>query len=56
LEKLKEPAQELLNCVYTELRKISGELISEIAKKAPTVMDEMINEADAFLLGLKNRA
>lgn len=28
LEKLKEPAVELLNNVYTELRKISGELIA----------------------------
>lgn len=42
--------------VYTELRKISGELISEVAKKAPGVMDEMINEADVFLQGLKKRA
>lgn len=42
--------------VYTELRKISGELIAEVAKKAPGVMDEMINEADRFLLGLKQRA
>ena len=42
--------------VYTELRKISGELISEVAKKAPGVMDEMINEADIFLQGLKKRA
>ena len=43
LEKLKEPAIDLLNNVYTELRKISGELIADVAKKAPTVMDEMIN-------------
>jgi hypothetical protein len=42
--------------VYTELRKVSGELIAEVAKKAPGVMDEMINEADRFLLGLKQRA
>jgi hypothetical protein len=27
-----------------------------VAKKAPGVMDEMINEADSFLLGLKQRA
>lgn len=39
LEKLKEPAIDLLNNVYTELRKISGELIAEVAKKAPAVMD-----------------
>ena len=43
LEELKEPAIDLLNNVYTELRKISGELIAEVAKKAPSVMDEMIN-------------
>jgi hypothetical protein len=43
LEKLKEPALDLLSEVYTELRKISGELISEVAKVAPAVMDEMIN-------------
>ena len=43
LERLKEPAIDLLNNVYTELRKISGELIAEVAKKAPSVMDEMIN-------------
>jgi predicted Zn-dependent protease with MMP-like domain len=56
LQKLKEPAVDLLHNVYTELRKISGELISEVAKKAPAVMDEMINEADVFLQGLKKRA
>lgn len=56
LAKLKEPALDLLHNVYTELRKVSGELIAEVAKKAPGVMDEMINEADHFLLGLKNRA
>jgi hypothetical protein len=39
LEKLKEPALDLLSNVYTELRKISGELISEVSKKAPAVMD-----------------
>jgi hypothetical protein len=38
------------------LRKISGELISEVAKKAPAVMDEMINEADIFLQNLKTKA
>jgi hypothetical protein len=53
---LKEPAIDLLNNIYTELRKISGELISEVAKKAPSVMDEMINEADLFLQGLRKRA
>lgn len=56
LEKLKEPALDLLSEVYTELRKISGELISEVAKVAPAVMDEMINEADIFLQNLKTRA
>ena len=56
LEKLKEPALDLLNNIYTELRKISGELICEVAKKAPSVMDEMINEADVFLQNLRNRA
>lgn len=56
LAKLKEPALDLLHMVYTELRKVSGELIAEVAKKAPGVMDEMINEADRFLLGLKQRA
>jgi hypothetical protein len=56
LSKLKEPALDLLHMVYTELRKVSGELIAEVAKKAPGVMDEMINEADRFLLGLKQRA
>lgn len=39
LEKLKEPAIDLLNNVYTELRKISGELIADVGKKAPSVMD-----------------
>jgi len=38
------------------LRKVCGELIAEVAKKAPAVMDEMINEADSFLLNLKKRA
>lgn len=47
---------DLLHNVYTELRKVCGELIAEVAKKAPAVMDEMINEADAFLLNLKKRA
>ena len=56
LQKLKEPALDLLNNVYTELRKLSGELITEIAKKAPSIMDEMINLTDAFLLELKNKA
>lgn len=56
LEKLKQPALDLLHNVYTELRKVCGELIAEVAKKAPAVMDEMINEADAFLLNLKKRA
>lgn len=39
LAQLKEPALDLLHNVYTELRKISGELIAEVAKKAPGVMD-----------------
>ena len=39
LQKLKEPALDLLNNIYTELRKLAGELISEIAKKAPQIMD-----------------
>lgn len=56
LQKLKEPAIDLLHSIYTELRKISGELIAEVSKKAPAVMDEMINEADIFLQGLKKRA
>jgi vacuolar protein sorting-associated protein 1 len=56
LQKLKEPALDLLHNVYTELRKISGELIAEVAKKAPGVMDEMMNEADRFLQQLKQRA
>lgn len=55
LEKLKEPAIDLLNNVYTELRKISGELIAEVAMKAPAVMDEMINEADTFLQNLRTK-
>lgn len=56
LQKLKEPALDLLNNVYTELRKLCGELISEIAKKAPAIMDEMINLTDEFLLKLKTRS
>ncbi len=56
LQALKEPALDLLNNVYTELRKLAGELITQIAVKAPAIMDEMINEADAFLLALKNKA
>jgi len=56
LERLKEPAIDLLNNIYTELRKISGELIAEVARKAPSVMDEMINEADVFLQNLRNKA
>lgn len=56
LQKLKEPALDLLNNIYTELRKLSGELITETAKKAPTIMDEMINLTDAFLLSLKQKA
>lgn len=56
LQKLKEPALDLLNNIYTELRKLCGELITEIAKKAPAIMDEMINLTDAFLLQLKNKA
>jgi hypothetical protein len=43
LQALKEPALDLLANVYTELRKLSGELITEIARKAPVIMDEMIN-------------
>lgn len=39
LQKLKEPAVDLLNNIYTELRKLSGELITEVARKAPTIMD-----------------
>ena len=56
LQKLKEPALDLLNNIYTELRKLSGELITEAARKAPTIMDEMINLTDAFLLELKTKA
>ena len=56
LQALKEPALDLLNNVYTELRKLAGELITQIAVKAPAIMDEMINEADAFLLSLKSKA
>ena len=56
LQKLKEPAVDLLNNIYTELRKLSGELITEVARKAPTIMDEMINQTDMFLLQLKNKA
>jgi len=56
LQKLKEPALDLLNNIYTELRKLAGELIAEIAKKAPQIMDEMINLTDAFLLKLKQKA
>lgn len=55
LQSLKEPALDLLSNVYTELRKLTGELITSIAVKAPAIMDEMINEADAFLLQLKNK-
>lgn len=55
LQKLREPALDLLNNVYTELRKLCGELIAEIAKKAPAIMDEMINLSDSFLLDLKNK-
>lgn len=55
LQKLKEPALDLLNNIYTELRKLSGELITEVAQKAPSIMDEMINLTDAFLLELKNK-
>jgi hypothetical protein len=39
LQSLKEPAIDLLNNVYTELRKLAGELITEIARKAPSIMD-----------------
>lgn len=56
LQKLKEPAIDLLHNVYTELRKVSGELIAEVSTKAPAVMDEMINEADLFLQNLKKKA
>ena len=56
LQKLKEPALDLLNNIYTELRKLCGELIAEVAKKAPAIMDEMINLTDNFLLQLKNKA
>lgn len=55
LQALKEPALDLLSNVYTELRKLTGELITSIAVKAPAIMDEMINEADAFLLNLKTK-
>jgi hypothetical protein len=55
LQELKEPAIDLLNNVYTELRKLAGELITDVAKKAPQILDEMINETDAFLLQMKNK-
>ena len=39
LQALKEPALDLLSNVYTELRKLTGELITQIAAKAPAIMD-----------------
>lgn len=56
LQKLKEPAIDLLNNIYTELRKLAGELITEVATKAPSIMDEMINLTDSFLLELKKKS
>lgn len=31
-------------------------MIAEVARKAPSVMDEMINEADIFLQNLRKKA